>query len=120
MLLPDPGHFATMAVDACRTNVRDVFEAIACENRYPAAHFPDANFNWSLGLMVEDMFAVADAAGLERFHLVGESIGGTVALAAAIARPDRIATLTVSNGAHLGATIGRVMVRGRSHSTNRA
>ena len=36
------------------------------------------------------------------------SIGGTVALAATIARPDRIATLTVSNGAHLGATIGRV------------
>src|SRR5437588_10912068 len=72
------------------------------------SHIPDANFNWSLGLMVEDMFAVADAAGLDRFHLVGESIGGTVALAAAIARPDRIATLTVSNGAHLGATIGRV------------
>ena len=43
-----------------------------------------------------------------RFHLVGELIGGTVALAATIARPDRIATLTVSNGAHLGATIGRV------------
>jgi pimeloyl-ACP methyl ester carboxylesterase len=58
--------------------------------------------------MVEDLFAVADAAGFARFHLVGESIGGTVALAAAIANPDRIATLTVSNGAHLGATIGRV------------
>lgn len=72
------------------------------------SHIPDAGFGWSLALMVEDLFAVADAAGLERFHLVGESIGGTVALAAAIARPDRIATLTVSNGAHLGATIGRV------------
>ena len=43
-----------------------------------------------------------------RFHLVGESIGGTVALAAALARPERIATLTVSNGAHLGASIQRV------------
>ena len=58
--------------------------------------------------MVDDLFAVADAAGLERFHLVGESIGGTVALAAALARPERIATLTVSNGAHLGASIQRV------------
>ena len=37
----------------------------------------------------------------------GESIGGTVALAAALARPQRIATLTVSNGAHLGASIQR-------------
>jgi pimeloyl-ACP methyl ester carboxylesterase len=54
------------------------------------------------------MFAVADAAGLKRFHLIGESIGGTVALAATLARPDRITTLTVSNGAHLGATLGRV------------
>jgi pimeloyl-ACP methyl ester carboxylesterase len=65
-------------------------------------------FDWSLDLLVADVFAVADAAGVERFHLVGESIGGTVALAAAIARPDRLSTLTVSNGAHLGASIQRV------------
>ncbi len=69
------------------------------------SHIPDAGFAWSLDLMVDDLFAVADAAGLQQFHLVGESIGGTVALAAALARPERIATLTVSNGAHLGASI---------------
>jgi pimeloyl-ACP methyl ester carboxylesterase len=72
------------------------------------SHIPEAGFKWSLDLMVEDLFAVADAAGLKRFHLVGESIGGTVALAATLARPARIATLTVSNGAHLGASIQRV------------
>ncbi|MBL6618008.1 MAG: alpha/beta hydrolase [Reyranella sp.] len=72
------------------------------------SHIPDEGFAWSLDLMVEDLFAVADAAGLQQFHLVGESIGGTVALAAALAQPDRIATLTVSNGAHLGASIQRV------------
>jgi pimeloyl-ACP methyl ester carboxylesterase len=72
------------------------------------SHIPGPDFKWSLERMVEDLFAVADAAGLARFHLVGESIGGTIGLAAAIARPARIATLTVSNGAHLGATIGRV------------
>src|SRR5260370_13800149 len=66
---------------------------------------PAAGFAWSLDLLVEDLFAVADAAGLKQFHLVGESIGGTVALAAALVRPERIATLTVSNGAHLGASI---------------
>jgi pimeloyl-ACP methyl ester carboxylesterase len=74
------------------------------------SQLPDANFRWSLGQMVDDLFAVADAASLRRFHLVGESIGGTVALAATIARPDRIATLTVSNGAHLGASIQRVQI----------
>jgi pimeloyl-ACP methyl ester carboxylesterase len=69
--------------------------------------FP-ADFKWSLDLLVDDLFAVADEAGLSRFHLVGESIGGTVALAATLARPERIATLTVSNGAHLGASIQRI------------
>ncbi|MPZ34851.1 MAG: alpha/beta fold hydrolase [Rhodospirillales bacterium] len=75
---------------------------------YGRSHIPAADFAWSLDLMVDDLFAVADAAGLPRFHLVGESIGGTVALAAALAQPQRIATLTVSNGAHLGASIQRV------------
>jgi len=89
-------------------------------DRYPVIAFdmrgcgrsvqPAADFKWSLQRMVDDLFAVADAAGLERFHLVGESLGGTVALAAAIERPDRIATLTVSNGAHLGSSIQRVEV----------
>jgi pimeloyl-ACP methyl ester carboxylesterase len=65
-------------------------------------------FAWSLDLLVSDVLAVADAAGAERFHLVGESMGGTIALAAALAAPRRIATLTVSNGAHLGASIQRV------------
>jgi len=74
------------------------------------SHIPAADLKWSLELMVEDLFTVADAAGLGRFHLVGESIGGTVALAATIARPDRIASLTVSNGAHLGASIQRVQI----------
>ena len=75
---------------------------------YGRSHVPAADFKWSLDLLVDDLFAVADAAGLPRFHLVGESIGGTVALAAALARPARIATLTVCNGAHLGASIQRV------------
>ena len=72
------------------------------------SHIPDADYPWSLDQMARDVFAVADAAGIERFHLVGESIGGTAALAAVLARPARIATLTVSNGAHVGTTLGRV------------
>lgn len=74
---------------------------------YRRSPVPAADFAWSLEQMVDDLFAVADAAGVQRFHLAGESIGGTVALAAALARPQRIATLTVSNGAHLGASIQR-------------
>jgi hypothetical protein len=44
-LLPDPRRFLEIGTDGCRTNVRDVFEAIACENPYPAAHFPEPAFN---------------------------------------------------------------------------
>src|SRR5690606_31029984 len=44
-LLPEPGRFQGVAVSACRTNATEVFEAIACENAYPAAHFPQLNFN---------------------------------------------------------------------------
>jgi pimeloyl-ACP methyl ester carboxylesterase len=47
-----------------------------------------------------------DAAGVVQVHLVGESIGGTViALNAALRATERVHTLTVSNGAHLGASI---------------
>ncbi len=62
-------------------------------------------FAWTLDALVEDLTAVADAAGLDRFHLVGESIGGTASMAFAARNPGRVRTLTVSNGAHRGATI---------------
>ena len=44
-LLPGRGRFLDAAIDACRTNIVPLLEAIACENPYPAAHFPDLNFN---------------------------------------------------------------------------
>jgi hypothetical protein len=44
-LLPSPERFVPLAVDACRTNVQPLFEAIAAENPFPAAHFPAPNFN---------------------------------------------------------------------------
>ena len=66
MLVPDPARFVNVAVESCRTNVSDVFEAIACENRYPAAHFADANFNQ---LVIKAFFtgvAVDRIVGLEQ------------------------------------------------------
>jgi hypothetical protein len=44
-LLPEPERFLEIGVDACRTHIQPLFEAIACENPYPAAYFPDLNFN---------------------------------------------------------------------------
>jgi len=43
--LPEPERFVETGLQACRTNARNVFEAIACENVFPAAYFPPLNFN---------------------------------------------------------------------------
>jgi 3-oxoadipate enol-lactonase len=58
--------------------------------------------------MVKDLWDVADTTGGGKVHLVGESFGGTIALAAAVARPERVASLTISNGSFKGAGIGQL------------
>jgi hypothetical protein len=39
--LPDPTRFVELAIDACRSNAQSVFEALACDNAYPARHISD-------------------------------------------------------------------------------
>lgn len=58
--------------------------------------------------LAANVVALADAADCAMFHLVGESIGGTVALQVALDHPDRMASLTVSNGAHIGGSVENV------------
>jgi hypothetical protein len=64
-LLPDPGRFVPLAVDACRTSIQPVFEAIACENPYPARHFPESSFNQMVLKAVFIEIAVGRILGLE-------------------------------------------------------
>jgi len=47
-LLPDSARFLETGVQACRTNARDVFEAIVCENSFLVEHFPALNFNQAI------------------------------------------------------------------------
>ena len=44
-ILPLPERLLPTIIDACRTNILPLFEAVACENPYPAQHFPERNFN---------------------------------------------------------------------------
>jgi 2-succinyl-6-hydroxy-2,4-cyclohexadiene-1-carboxylate synthase len=46
---------------------------------------------------VEDLIAILDAMDVRRAHLLGYSMGGRVALAAALERPDRFASLTLES-----------------------
>lgn len=65
-LLPDPGRFANAAMDACRTNIIPLFESIACNNSYPAAFFPDLNFNQMVLKALFNVVRLDRIVGLER------------------------------------------------------
>jgi 3-oxoadipate enol-lactonase len=53
----------------------------------------------SLEQLGRDALAVLDAAGVERAHVLGVSIGGLVALWLAVHAPDRVARLVLANTA---------------------
>jgi len=52
-------------------------------------------FPWTLDVVIEDFVRLMDDLGVDRFHLVGAKIGGTIARAFAARRPNRVRTLTV-------------------------
>src|SRR5713226_1603020 len=52
-------------------------------------------YPWTLDRLVEDFCLLLDHLGIDRFHLVGAKIGGTIARAFAARRPERVKTLTV-------------------------
>jgi pimeloyl-ACP methyl ester carboxylesterase len=80
--------------------------------RFDTRGFGRSHAAWREGItmdeLVGDLMLVAEFAGAPKVHLVGESLGGTVALAAALKHPDRVASVTISNATHRGAGIGRV------------
>lgn len=49
----------------------------------------------TVDLLVEDLLRIADAEHLDTFHLVGESLGGSLGLALAARAPARVRTLSV-------------------------
>jgi pimeloyl-ACP methyl ester carboxylesterase len=53
------------------------------------------DFPWTLDIVIDDFTRLMDSLGVERFHLVGAKIGGTIARAFAARRPERVSTLTV-------------------------
>jgi pimeloyl-ACP methyl ester carboxylesterase len=62
-------------------------------------------YQWTLESLAADLHAVVTSAKHDAIHLVGESVGGTVALAYTLAYPKRVRTLCISNGAHLGSKL---------------
>jgi pimeloyl-ACP methyl ester carboxylesterase len=61
---------------------------------------PSGRKSYVIGELVADVIALADRAGLERFHLVGHDWGGAVAWTLAATHPSRLRTLTVLSTPH--------------------
>lgn len=58
-----------------------------------------------------------DAAGIERAHLVGHSLGGAIAMEIALASPERVTALTLVAPAGLGDEIADVFISGFLNET---
>jgi hypothetical protein len=63
-LWPEAKAFLPHAIDACRTNIVPVFEALACENPYPSQYFPERNFNQVVLKAMFNSIALARIVGL--------------------------------------------------------
>ncbi|HJU05644.1 MAG TPA: EboA domain-containing protein [Nitrospiraceae bacterium] len=64
--LPHGDRFLALALEACRSHVLPIFEAIACENRYPAEHLPGQNFNQMVLRALFTETAISRIVGLEK------------------------------------------------------
>ena len=58
---------------------------------------PDDPALWTVETFVEDLRRLADDLGLGRFHLLGHSWGGMLALAHAARHPERVASLVLAS-----------------------
>jgi pimeloyl-ACP methyl ester carboxylesterase len=66
---------------------------------------PPRRRDYAIDRLVGDVLALADAAGADRFHVVGHDWGGAVAWALAAGHPDRIATVTSLSTPHTKAML---------------
>jgi pimeloyl-ACP methyl ester carboxylesterase len=74
-------------------HLRPSRRAVALDLRGHGRSEPPTNGDYSIAGMAEDIGVVVDTLGLDRFVLVGHSMGGGVALSYAGAHPERVAGL---------------------------
>jgi pimeloyl-ACP methyl ester carboxylesterase len=69
---------------------------------FPPSDVPAAADSYSQARAADDIVAVMDAAGIDKAHLVGLSMGGFAVLHAGLRHPDRVLSITAA-GAGYGA-----------------
>ena len=100
-LLPPSDWTVEIGVGACRSSVQPIFEAIACENPFPAWRFPELHFNQMV------LKALFTDVRLERIVGLGERVTAELSrMAAAYASERRAAGRSVPVDIHrLTATV---------------
>ena len=80
-----------------------------------------AEAEYELSDMAADTLALADHLGLERFHLLGVSMGGAISQHVALRAPERVRTLTLAvtwgGGGRWWRTRGQMLFRGAPELT---
>ncbi len=77
------------------------YRAILPDQRgFGASDKPEGIEEYRTERILEDLIALADVLGLERFTLVGHDWGGAVAWLAALKHPDRLKRLVIVNAPH--------------------
>ena len=86
------------------------FQTVVFDNRDVGQSF-QADGPYEVTDMAEDTLRLADELGLDSFHLLGMSLGGTIAQEVALAAPERVRTLTLVVTFAWGGRWGREFAR---------
>jgi pimeloyl-ACP methyl ester carboxylesterase len=79
----------------------DRYWCIAPDQRgYARSSKPLEVSDYAVPKLVADVFALADALGIDRFTLAAHDWGGAIGWAAALTRPERIERLIIANAPH--------------------
>ncbi len=91
------------------------YRALAPDQRgYSPGARPVGRRAYVMSELVADVLALADQAGIDRFHVVGHDWGGAVAWALGTDHPDRLRTLTVLSTPHPGAFLRSTVTSGQA------
>lgn len=86
------------------------YRVLAPDQRgYSPGARPPRRRDYALDRLVGDVVALADAAGVERFHVIGHDWGGAVAWGLGAGHPDRVASLTSLSTPHGRAMAGSMV-----------
>lgn len=88
----------------------DRFRVVWFDTRgFGRSHVPGPGFDWSMDLLADDILTVAKSTGSKQFHVVGESLGGTVSLYLASRNPQAVKSVTAVSTSHRGGSIRKVL-----------